>query len=134
MIGMESGTRSEKGLTLVEVLVALVVLAVGISAVVGLQATGLRSSRTAQELQAINAAARSELDVWKASTIIDPAPVTRTCTMHESGCSVTILPCKVVGGDLACSQATIEEFAAHLVSVTVRQGERNLTLRTVVGR
>lgn len=124
--------QDKVGLTLVEVLVALVVLAVGFLAVVGLQATGLRSTRTAQELQTINSTARSELDVWKASTMISPSPISRTCTMFPTDCTVTILPCQVMSGNLVCSNQPVTEFAAHLVTVKVNQGERQIALNTVV--
>lgn len=131
MTGRRRGS-STSGLTLVEVLVALLVLAVGAFAVVGLQATGLRTTGVAKDLQELNATAQSELDVWKAAALLSPDPLNRTCTMFATNCTVAIVPCEVSGGDLACSSVTIANFDAHLVEVTVARDDRQLTLRTVV--
>lgn len=59
------GPLGKSGLTILEVVIALLVLVVGVLAVAGLQASGLQASRTARALQNMNADARSELEVWR---------------------------------------------------------------------
>ncbi len=54
---MEENKRTQTGLTLVEILIALVVLSVGLLGIAGMQATGLRNNHAAySKMQATNLA------------------------------------------------------------------------------
>lgn len=128
------------GLTLVEVLVALVVLAVGVFAMVGLQGTSLTANRTARLVQELNAAARSELDVWKASAPPGADIQTRSCTLHAHGsinvdeCTVRFKYCQAdgVGRSLSCTAHKPARTDAYLVEVDVSKNGRNLTVSNVM--
>lgn len=125
----------QAGLTLVEVVIALLILVVGVLAVAGLQASGLNATRTAQAMQRLNTTARSEVDVWRSAAMTNEAPLTRSCATTGTGCVVEIRPCVVTGArDLDCGVASAAVQAAHAVTVTVTDDEREVVLRTVVMR
>lgn len=123
------------GLTLVEVVVAILVLAVGVLGAVALQGTSLRANRTATEIQQLTAAARSELDVWRArleSSVYD-GPQDGNCLASEAeSCEVRILPCALSGTALTCSPGHLSLPVAQSVTVTVKRGDRDVSLTSVV--
>ncbi len=125
-------SHTSSGLTLVEVVIALLVLAIGVLGAVGLQASGLTATRTSQEMQRLNAAARSELDVLRGAPMPYTSFQTRSCPTLAEGCTVEIRPCAVVGSDLDCGRGSVAEPAAHAITLVVSEGERSVTLNTVV--
>lgn len=124
----------QAGLTLIEVMVSLVVLTIGVIGAMAIQGTSLRASSVAKEIQELNAAARSELDVWRArleSSVYD-GPQSGSCMAGADGCTVEISPCVVTGITLRCDQGTVASPAAQAVTVSVTRGERTVTLNSVV--
>jgi Tfp pilus assembly protein PilV len=128
------GPLGKSGLTILEVVIALLVLVVGVLAVAGLQASGLQASRTARALQNMNADARSELEVWRGAYLPYLTPTSRSCTTTAAGCTVEIRPCVVAGQDLECDRPSVTAAAAHAVTVTVEEEGRVIALTTVVLR
>lgn len=124
----------QQGLTLLEVVIAVAILAVGVLAAAGLQANGLRASRAAQQIQALNAEARSELDVWRVRLASETRtePTSGTCMTGSQGCSVTLTPCLLVAGTLDCDRGTVSDPDAQSVTVQVTHADRSVTLRSVV--
>lgn len=113
----------------------MMILAVGVLAAVGLQASALSATRTAEAVKTLNATARSELDTVRGRILDQAAPVTQTCVGDAAGCSVEIRPCRVDGGGtLDCTLGTVAEPTAHAVIITASDGERDVVLRTVVLR
>lgn len=139
-------TRGSSGLTLIEVVIAILILAVGVLALAALQTSSLAATGTARDLQELNADARSEMDVWRARlsdpgalypTIVDGACATR------AECQVQISPCVLVNGpqgsaaSLDCTLSTVPDPAAHAVKVVVRNARdesRAVTLNSIVMR
>lgn len=126
-----------RGLTLVEILVAILILAVGVLGAMYMQTTGLQATRTSQVIQALNADARSQLDLMRLRLARETwtAQTTGGCNISgASECSVTIQPCTVSSGQLDCSLATVSDPAAYHVTVTVRAEGDQLELDSVVLR
>ncbi len=125
------------GLTLVEILIAIVILAVGVIGAMLMQTTGLRATRTSQVMQDLNADARSQLDLMRLRLSSESwnSPTTSGCDIRgTSNCSVEIRPCLVAGGQLDCRVASASEPAAHAVRVTVSQLENEVVLDTIILR
>lgn len=129
--------RADAGLTLVEVVIAVLILAIGMLGAAALQGSGLNATRTSQEIQELNAEARSELDARRLQL------TTTTFSNHTTGaclvtgdfaCTVEIRPCRVIGASLDCSAAVapVPAPAAHAVTVTISTGQNDVTLQTVV--
>ena len=116
--------RRHAGLTLVEVLIAIAVLAIGILAAVGLQTTSLQASSRARIVQEMTKVAESELAIRRSivSTTADVACITPVGTGF--GCAVVVTPCALGGGGaFTCPSASP---SAHRITVTVT-GPRNAT-------
>jgi len=123
------------GLTLIEVMIAVLVLGVGVIGAAGLQATALNATRTAEATQRLAATARSELDVVRGMAFTTTEATTTNCVTSATGCTLAVLPCFVAsGGTLDCTLAMVSEPAAHAVVVHVVENDRELRLRTVVLR
>lgn len=125
--------RGERGLTLLEVVIALLILAVAVLAVAGLQASSLRATRTSQVVQELNGAARAELEAWRAAKILYTAPSTSACAV-EAGldCQVEVRPCAIAGNVLDCGAGSVPEPDAHAITVTVSRDDSDVTLSTIV--
>ncbi len=82
------------GTTLVEVLIAVMVLAIGIFALVQLQATSLRHTAQAESINRVTRLVRGELE-WQRQTALEPASL--ACSSLIPGdftsCTVEIEPC-----------------------------------------
>jgi len=132
---MTRAARPTAGLTLVEVMIAVLVLGVGVIGAAGLQATALNATRTAEATQRLAATARSELDVVRGMAFTTSEPTTTHCVTSATGCTVHVLPCLVaIDGSLDCTLGLVAAPAAHAVTVTVRANDAELRLRTVVLR
>ncbi len=124
-----------QGLTLVEVLIAILILAVGVLGAMLMQTTGLRATRTSQVVQSLNSDARSQIDLMRLrlATEVWTQPMTGGCDITGSStCSVEIRPCIVTGGQLDCNGSSVSQPAAHAVTVNVSQQEHSLELSTIV--
>lgn len=123
------------GLTLVEVMIAVLVLGVGVLAAAGLQTSALQATRSAQATQQLASIARSELDVARGTRYGQTEPETNACTTRPTGCHVDVAPCTVSGGgSLDCTLALVATPDAHLVTVTVAADTRSVRVQTVVLR
>lgn len=96
------------GLTLVEVLIALVILLVGIFALAQLQASSLRSSALARSINETTRFARGELDRQRQTAITLTDVNGQNCMNPEllpegiASCTLTIVPCHLAGASLVC--------------------------------
>lgn len=128
-------SRSE-GLTLVEVLVAVMVLTIGIIALVQLQAASLRNTATAEAINRTTRLVRGELE-WQRQTALEPDELECSALVPEDfeGCVVVVEPCALVflesgGGDFVCGAGVSP--SSYRVTVTA-EGPRGqeLELRTI---
>lgn len=127
--------RSTAGLTLVELLVAITVLAIGVLGAMALQTTGLKATRTSETGQRLNAAARSEVAVMRVrlgSEDWRKGGTTGCSGTRVADCLVRVTPCQVAGTALDCSGAVAGEPDAYAVRVTVRENDQAAVLNDVV--
>lgn len=125
---------SRYGLTLVEVMISIAVLAVGVLAAAGLQASGLQGSRVANHLQGLHAEARNELAAWRANltTATYTEPVDGACLTDSQRCAIEVRPCVWLAGDLDCTQSHVAAPVAQALQVTVVDRGQTVSLRTIV--
>lgn len=124
--------RGAAALTVLEVVIALSILAVGVLGAAGLQATALRATRSAQELQVINAYATSQLEAWRGLRLAQTSPDVADCSSETLACMVEVRPCVPTAGGLACDVGAVPNPAAHAVAVIVSSGNHKLMLQSVV--
>ena len=119
--------RANRGLTLVEIMVAVVILAVGVLAAAAMQTTSLGLSGSSESKQEVVRLAQTEL---KLQRNVDHATTTSsTCLSTLSSgysCAVARTSCELVSGNINCS-SSVSSPQAHQVSVTVT-GPRNASL------
>lgn len=113
--------RGSSGLTVVEVLIALVVLAVGVMGAAQLQATSLRFTSQADLLKTSTQVAEAEVE-WRRQTDLTMG-LGMGCESHVPdgyGCEVDIVPCNAVGASLSftCAPGLVNPVA-YRISVTV---------------
>lgn len=91
------GSGRSYGLTLIEVLIAIAVLAVGILGVAQLQGATLRSTALAQALNETTRAVRGELE-WQRQTAVAPVDGGTCETVPDSfeSCTVEVVACAYV--------------------------------------
>lgn len=125
------------GLTLVEVLVAVAVLAVGVLGAAALQANALRATRTARIVQELDADALSAVNLLRVR-YADAEVV--AAGRHDCGpgfqndCSFEVQPCELLAGQLQCSSSTLSrpDAIALLVTVSSRDSDHEVQLNTIV--
>lgn len=121
------------GLTLIEVMIAVVILAVGVIAAAGMQTSGLQATRVAKAVQELNSAATTELDVWRGSYLSSTTPEKRVCLTVGDDCHVEVLPCVLSASSLDCTRASVTSPVAHVVTVHVTHVTgRDLQLTSLV--
>lgn len=125
--------RNTGGLTLIEVLVAFVILVVGIFALVQLQGTSLRSTALAKAINETTRFVRGELDRQKQTVITLTESAGQDCMDVKelpdgiAACTLTVEPCHLSGSSLVCGSAVIP--SAFRISVhAVGPMEQELTL------
>lgn len=117
--------RQHEGLTLVEVMIAMVILAVGVLAVFMLQATSLRGTRTAVVSQTLTNMAQSELQLQREFSRHVSATVTgETCRSiaddeENFTCEVRVYPCSLSGGALQCRTGSVTDADARQITVII---------------
>lgn len=119
------------GLTLIEVLLAIAILAVGVLAAAGLQTTALGTNRRVRALQEVTDAANSEIQLQRSMWPPQDGACQATGTVNDRlECVVEVVSCPISDSGSSCSEA---DPNAYLVTVRARatSGE-NLELKTVV--
>lgn len=142
--------KSTVGFTLIEVLVAIVVLAVGVLAAAAMQTSALRASNDARAVQEVTKLAEGEIAFRRQIDLETNSGNLSTCQSVSSlpsgfSCQVVIRPCRLVttagtpptvAMDCPTSgSVALADQVADQATVTVT-GLRNktLTLRTVKAR
>jgi Tfp pilus assembly protein PilV len=115
-------TLATRGISIVEILVAVVFLAVGALAALGLQVSALRGSGTAESIQTLTRIAESELlyrrGVDKAGASLANAATCRVFVPDGFTCAVDVAPCTLASGAANCSGVAAADAVAHQVTVT----------------
>src|SRR5690625_2375403 len=129
--------RRDAGLTLLEVIIATLILAVGVIGAAALQSTGLQASRTASIIQQLDADARSavsELRVQYADYAGTEARTWDCGTGYDSACSYELRPCSYSAAGLDCSHGTVVEPVAYGITVRTSREDHEVVLSTIVMR
>jgi prepilin-type N-terminal cleavage/methylation domain-containing protein len=128
--------KNVQGLSLIEVLVAILLLSIGVIAAAGLQGTALSASNKASRIQGVTKAAESELDYRRQIDLegIESEP----CETGAEHCTVVVTPCDVIvsanSASFDCSE-TITDVKAYKVTVSVDgPGDADITLTTHVAQ
>lgn len=129
--------KKSKGLTLIEVLIAIVVLAVGVLAAAAMQTTALRASSDAKAIQGVTEFAEREIELRRQFDLSTPAGKSTTCTSvtpMPTGytCGVVVSACQLSGSSLACAGTGTD--ADRIVVTVTGPREKTITLRTVKAR
>jgi len=115
-------TFDRHGISIVEILVAIVFLAVGALAALGLQVSALRGSGTAESIQTLTRIAESELlfrrGVEKAGAELVDAEACRVLVPGGLTCAVVITPCELSAGAPSCGAVSVTDAVAFEVTVT----------------
>lgn len=129
--------RSETGLTLIEVLIAIVILAVGVLAAATMQTTALRASNDARAIQGVTKTAEAEIEFRRQIDLTATAGQEPTCkTTVATGytCVVSVVPCSLSAAALSCSSG-VSSPVADQATVTVNgPRSKTITLKTVRAR
>ena len=119
-------TRScaRSGLSLVEVLIALAVLAIGIVALANLQASSLQFTSRAEELRTVTQIAEAELE-WRRQTRIRPERTDCESIIPPGyDCSVEIVPIGALGNDIT---VTVTSRNADITLSAFTTGQRYIS-------
>lgn len=127
---------ARRGLTILEVLVAIVILAVGILALAGVQTSALRTNRQAQTINQLTRLAASEMELRRQTVA---APGTSTClttvpdTFVQSDCEVEVVPCGIIfasgASQFVCDGSAT--FATYRLTVTAEGQGESVVLRSL---
>lgn len=130
--------KASAGLTLIEVLIAIVVLAVGVLAAASMQTGALSASNRARVAQELTNTARTEMERQRQFVRpgVDPAPDCLSKDIVPSGytCTVTVAPCRIVSSALSCTSGTEPVVADQVFVRVVGPQSSTAELRTVVAR
>ena len=122
--------KKQHGLSLVEVMVAMVIIAVGVIAAAGLQTTALKNTTKAQTVNEVTKIAENELSLQR--QMDGSGDQCETQISSEYTCSVTVIPCNVQSGAISCS-SSIATPKAYQISVNVTGPQQNsVSLSTIV--
>ncbi len=131
--------KASSGFTLLEVLVAIVVLAVGVLAAASMQTSALSASSRARIDQEVTNTARTEMErqrqFMRSGTA--PAPSSPAClSTVPSGhtCTLAVAPCRIISGALKCANGT-GPVVADQVTVGISKPQATpVSLMTVIAR
>lgn len=128
--------KSSAGLTLLEVLVAIVVLAVGALMAATMQTSALRASSDATALQGVTKLAERELERLRKIDLSSASNFDCQLTEEEKEsytCTIQIRSCQLTGTALSCPASS--NPVADQVAVSVNgPRQKTITLRTVKAR
>lgn len=126
-----SGYTKQQGTSLLEVLIAVLVLAIGILGVVGLQSVSLRSTNTAHERAMAVILTETLFEVMRTT-----GPVARTSAFEMSTCDGVsgIAVTKAWQEDVkqATSECALVEWADGVYTVTIDWSDQRLNASSVV--
>lgn len=124
------------GLTLLEVLIAIMVLAIGIFALAQLQAVSLRNTATAEAINRTTRLVRGELE-WQRQTALEPDEIECSALVPEDfgDCRVLVEPCDLIflatgGAAFECGEDVPPSSYRVSVSASGPRGQE-LELRTI---
>lgn len=126
----------KQGLSLIEVVVALSLFAVGILGSTLLQASSLKISNDAQTTRVLTELASAQLSLQRQvnRSNVNQSSTGGTCKgsiPDKYHCSLTIKPCIFDSGELRCTTETQIDKVAHYIEVNVSYDEINLKLATL---
>lgn len=136
--------RRLAGVTLIEVMIALGVLAIGVLAVFGLQSSTLQTNRNAQTMNQLTRLATTEMELRR-QTLVDPtvdlADPTPTCRtppppgMQLEECTVELIPCglSVAFGNTELDCDNPASFATYRIVVQARARGHSVELESFYG-
>jgi type IV pilus modification protein PilV len=122
--------KQQRGLTLIEVMVAMILISIGVIAAAALQGTALKNTSKAQAVNEVTELAENELE-WQrqsdasASTCESDIPSGYTCTL-------TIVPCTIQSGAIVCSASTTSPKAYQMTVTVTGSQQSSVTLTTIV--
>jgi Tfp pilus assembly protein PilX len=122
------------GISFVEVMVALTVLAVGVIAAAHLQAISLQFSSKAEAVKLVTKVAQGELE-WRRQTVLDLGIT--DCQSDVPGsfseCTVEITPCTIVTSTntFVCSSDVLSPVAYEIVVSATGPRSESISLRTL---
>lgn len=126
--------RVQHGLTVVEVLIALVVLAIGVIAAAQLQASSLLFSSQAEAIKQVTRVAEAELQ-WRRQTALDLGDTDCQSFVPPefSECRVEILPCVMPAGSstFTCSSRAISPVAYQITVQVTGRHQQSFSLRSI---
>lgn len=130
--------KASSGLTLIEVLIAIVVLAVGVLAAASMQTSALSASSRARIAQEVTNTARTEMERQRQVVRSGISPASLECLPTSPSCTVTVAPCRIVTSSgtpaLSCTTGTGPVVADQVIVRVVGPQSSTVELRTVVAR
>lgn len=132
---------SHEGITLVEIMIAVAIIAIIVLVIAGMQGTALRANTQAQRLQTATSLAEGELELQRqrppAARLRARCEIDRVGLSNFAGytCVVSAYPCRYSNNILSCQANGVSDPVAYQVIVEV-SGPANtvVTLQTVVAR
>ena len=125
--------NTQSGFTFVEIIISLVILAVGVMAAAQLQVASLRFNSQAEIVKQVTKVAQGELE-WRRQTSLDMGQTDCQSFVPDSfsACRVEIMPCTILAGESAFTCASNVWPVAYEIIVSVT-GPRahSLELRSV---
>jgi prepilin-type N-terminal cleavage/methylation domain-containing protein len=128
-----------KGLSLIEVLIAIAMLASGVLAVAGFQTSTLSTNRQAQTINQLTRLVTTEMELRR-QTLVDEAGTFTCDTRVPSGfvqgdCVVEIVSCGVIiasgASEFACGTGL--PFATYSLTVLATGRDQSVRLQTLYG-
>lgn len=135
--------KSSAGLTLLEVLIAIVVLAVGVLMAASMQTTALRASSDATAIQGVTKLAENEIALRRQINLATSPGNSTTCRSMSPvptgyTCQAVIRPCQLTGtassAALSCSTSVLNPVADQATVTVSGPRAKTVTLRTVKAR
>jgi prepilin-type N-terminal cleavage/methylation domain-containing protein len=127
---------SRRGVTILEVILAIAILAIGVLALAGLQTSSLRSNRQAQTINQLTRLASSEMELRRQTVA---ATGTSTCIttvplgFNQADCTVEVVPCGIIfaenASEFLCDGSAT--FATYRLTVQAAGRDQTVTLQSL---
>ena len=131
--------KSVVGMTLLEVIVAIVVLVIGVLAAATMQTNALRATNDARAVQNVTEFARREIELRRQFDLSSSSGTSPECVTEapagasaaEYKCRVQVRSCTLSGSALSCG-SNVPNPLAYQITVTVGgPREKTITLQTI---